>query len=98
MSDLEILVPTRFASMDEARPHFDDAFRQQFPGGLMKWAWEGDKMVVSGPGASGAITVENGNLVGRAQLKPPASMMRAMIEQKVRAAMTALAEIAPPAA
>jgi hypothetical protein len=95
MSDLEILVPTRYATMEEARAHFDGAFRQQFPGGMMKWAWEDDKMVVSGPGAIGTITVENGHLVGRAQLKAPASMMRAMIEQKVRAALVAVAEAAP---
>lgn len=87
MSDLEIAVATVHASMAEARPALEAAFRKHFPGGLLQHRWEGDVLVVSGPGASGAVTFEGGKLVGRAQLKPPASLMRAMIEQKVGAAM-----------
>lgn len=87
MSDLEISVATRHPSMADARPHIEAAFTKHFPGGLLQRRWEGDTLVVFGPGASGTIVFENGKLIGRAQLKPPASLMRAVIEQKVGAAL-----------
>lgn len=87
MSELEIAVPTRHSTMAEARPHLEAAFAKHFPGGLLQRRWEGDTLVVFGPGASGTIVLEEGRLVGRAQLKPPASLMKAMIEQKVGAAL-----------
>ncbi len=87
MSDLEIAIATRHATMAEARPQLEAAFAKHFPGGLLQRRWEGDTLVVFGPGASGTITFEDGRLVGRAQLKPPASLMKSMIEQKVSAAL-----------
>jgi len=42
---------------------------------------------LAGPGAQGAITFEDGKLVGWARLGPPASLMRTMIEHKVGSAM-----------
>jgi len=87
MSDLEIVIATQHATMAEARPHLDAAFAKHFPGGLLQRRWEGDTLVVFGPGASGTITFEEGRLFARAQLKPPASLMRSVIDQKVRAAL-----------
>ena len=87
MSDLTIEVETARSSMAELRPAFDAALQAAFPGGMLKWKWEGEVMHLSGPGAKGTIVLEGGRLVGRAQLGPPASLMRPVIEQKVRGAM-----------
>lgn len=89
MSELEIGFDTPWKTMHEARPALDAALAEQFPGGMLQRRWEGDVLHLSGPGASGAITLEAGRLVGRADLKPPASLMRPLIEQKIAAAMQA---------
>jgi len=83
MSDLTIEVETAKPSMAEIRPELDAALKEAFPGGLLKWSWEGDVMHLSGPGAQATIALEDGRLVGRAHLKPPASLMRPVIEQKI---------------
>jgi hypothetical protein len=44
-------------------------------------------MHLSGPGAKGTVTLEEGRLVGRAHLGPPASMMRPVIEKKITTVM-----------
>jgi putative polyhydroxyalkanoic acid system protein len=87
MSDLTIEVETAKPSMAEIRPVLDELLRTEFPGGMLKWRWEGDVMHLSGPGAQATIVLEDGRLVGRAQLKPPASLMKPVIEQKISAAM-----------
>ncbi len=87
MSQITIEFDTTKSSMSEIRPILESALQKQFPGGMLKRKWDGDVLVLSGPGASGSITLENGKLVGRADLKPPASMMRPVIEEKVTAAM-----------
>ena len=87
MSDLTIEFDTSKAGMAEIRPTLDAALKKQFPGGMLRRQWDGDVLTLSGPGASGSIIFEKGKLVGRAQLKPPASMMRPMIEEKITAAM-----------
>ena len=87
MGDLEIEVPTSHPSMAEARPGLDAALAAEFPGGMLRRHWEGDVLVLSGPGASGAIVHAEGRLVGRAELSPPASLMRAVIEKKIGAAL-----------
>ena len=87
MSQITIEFETTKPSMSEIRPILEAALQKQFPGGMLKRKWDGDVLVLSGPGASGSITLENGKLVGRADLKPPASMMRPVIEEKVTAAM-----------
>jgi len=74
-------------TMAEIRPALDGALKDAFPGGMLKWWWEGDVMHLSGPGATATIVLEAGRLVGRAELKPPASMMRPVIEQKITQAM-----------
>jgi hypothetical protein len=91
MAELLIEVPTAKGSIAELRPHLDAALAQQFPGGMLQRRWEGDVLVVWGPGAKGAITFEPGKVVGRAELGPPASLMKGLIEQKISAALAAAA-------
>ncbi|MEM1202550.1 MAG: hypothetical protein AAGN66_04920 [Acidobacteriota bacterium] len=87
MSELKIEFETAKSSMDEIRPHLEAALKKQFPGGLLKQSWADGALELSGPGAQGSIRVEAGKLVGTATLRPPASMMRAVIEEKISAAM-----------
>lgn len=94
MSELLIEQAIAASSMAEARPLLDAALREQFPGGMLQRRWEGDVLHLSGPGASGTIVYEAGRLVGRASLKPPASLMRPVIEKKISAALEALAAAA----
>lgn len=82
MAKVTIEVPTA-KSWEELRETLDAALKEEFPGGMLKWALEGDAMRLWGPGAKGTVLVENGQLVGRAELGPPASMMRPVIEKKM---------------
>lgn len=91
MSDLTIEVETRKSSMSEIRPVLDAGLKEAFPGGMLKWHWEEDVMHLSGPGAKATIALEEGRLVGRAHLKPPASMMKPVIEQKIAAVLKKVA-------
>ncbi|MFL6233559.1 MAG: polyhydroxyalkanoic acid system family protein [Thermoanaerobaculia bacterium] len=91
MSDLTIEVNTTKSSMDEIRPALDAGLQKEFPGGMLKWRWEGDVMHLSGPGATATIVLENGRLVGRAHLKPPASLMKPVIEKKIADVMRKVA-------
>lgn len=75
--------PTDKDSMDDVRPILDAAIQEQFPGGMMKSRWEGDVLHLSGPGAQGTVTVADGKVVGQATLKPPASLMKPVIEKKM---------------
>ena len=92
MSDLTIEVETAKSSMAEIRPAIDAGLKEAFPGGMLKWRWEGDVMHLSGPGAKATIVLEDGRLVGRAELGPPASLMRPVIEQKITRAMKKAAD------
>jgi hypothetical protein len=87
MSDLTIEVETAKSSMEEIRPTLDAGLEAEFPGGMLKWRWEGEVMHLSGPGASATIVYEPGKLVGRAHLKPPASLMKPVIEKKISSVM-----------
>ena len=87
MSDLTIEVKTAKAAMAEIRPALDAALQEEFPGGMLKWRWEGDVMHLSGPGAAATIALEEGRLIGRAELKIPALMMKPVIEQKITRAL-----------
>lgn len=91
MSDLTIEVATTKSSMEEIRPGLDASLKEAFPGGMLKWHWEGDVMHLSGPGAKATIVLEDGWLVGRAHLKPPASMMKPVIEKKISEVMKKIA-------
>jgi hypothetical protein len=73
--------------MDELRPALDGALAEEFPGGMLKRQWDGDVLRLSGPGAKGTIALGDGVLVGEAELSPPASLMRATIEQKIGTAL-----------
>jgi hypothetical protein len=87
MAELVIEVPTAKSSMAELRARLDELLAQQFPGGMLQRRWEGDVLHVWGPGAKGTITFEGGRLVGRAELGPPASLMKGIIEQKISTAL-----------
>jgi len=87
MSQLTIEVETQKPSMDEIRAELDAGLKEAFPGGMLKWRWEGDVMHLSGPGAKATIAFEGGRLIGRAELGPPASLMRPVIEQKISQVM-----------
>ena len=91
MSDLTIEVETAKSSMEELRPKIDAGLLAAFPGGMLKWRWEGEILHLSGPGAKGTVVLEGGRLIGRAHLGPPASMMRPIIEQKIRSVMQQVA-------
>jgi hypothetical protein len=91
MSDLTIEVETSKSSMDEIRPAIDAGLKEAFPGGMLKWRWEGEVLHLSGPGAKGTLVLEGGRLIGRAHLAPPASMMRPIIEHKIRTVMQQVA-------
>lgn len=83
MSEIHMEFPTDKSSMDEVRPILDAAIQEQFPGGMMKSRWEGDVLHLSGPGAEGTVILEDGKVVGQASLKPPASLMKPVIEKKM---------------
>ncbi|MFN7940064.1 MAG: polyhydroxyalkanoic acid system family protein [Thermoanaerobaculia bacterium] len=91
MSDLVVEAATAKATMGELRPALDAALQKEFPGGMLQRKWNGEVLELAGPGAKGAIVLEDGKLVGRATLGPPASLMRALIEQKISAALRAAA-------
>jgi hypothetical protein len=87
MSDLVIVVEGVGRPIEELRPALDSHLKEEFPGGMLKWSWDGDVMHLTGPGAKGTIQLDGGRLVGQAHLGPPASMMRPVIEQKMTRAM-----------
>jgi hypothetical protein len=87
MSEMVIEVPTEAGSMAQLKAPLDAALGQEFPGGMLQRRWEGEVLHLSGPGAKGTITYQAGALVGTAELGPPASMMRGIIEQKIAKAM-----------
>ncbi|HJX26681.1 MAG TPA: hypothetical protein VJ885_02120 [Thermoanaerobaculia bacterium] len=91
MSELKIEVPTTRSSMEEVRSVLDAALKDEFPGGMLKWSWEEGHLKLWGPGATATIVLEEGRLVGRAQLKPPASLMKPVIEQKISRVMQKVA-------
>ena len=91
MSDLTIAMDTSKSTMEEIRSSLDTALKEAFPGGMLKWRWEGEVMHLWGPGATATIVLEDGRLVGRAHLKPPASLMKPVIEQKISGVMKKVA-------
>lgn len=92
MVQLDLDAKTDKASMEDVRPALDAALKEQFPGGMLKAKWNGDVLELSGPGAQGTIVYEEGRLVGRANLSPPASLMKGIIEQKISAALEKAAD------
>ncbi len=90
MANLTIEVPTA-KSWEELRQTLDAALKEEFPGGMLKWAVEGDQIRLWGPGAKGTVLLEDGRLVGRAELGAPASMMKPVIEKKMKKVMEQVA-------
>lgn len=90
MHELVIEVTTVRTTMAELRPILDAALQREFPGGMLQRRWNGEVLELTGPGAQGTIVLEAGRLVGRATLRPPASLMRALIEQKVGAVLRSI--------
>lgn len=83
MSEIHLEFPTATTSMAEVRPLLDEALREEFPGGMMKSHWEDDVLHLNGPGAEGTVTHEGDKIVGRATLRPPATLMKPVIEKKM---------------
>ena len=83
MSEIRLEFPTAKTSIEEVRPVLDQALHEEFPGGMMKSHWEGDVLHLTGPGARGTVELHDGKVVGQATLKPPASLMRPVIEKKM---------------
>jgi hypothetical protein len=87
MTEMLIEVPTQGGTMETLRARIDAALQKEFPGGMLQRRWEGEVLQLSGPGAKGSITLQAGTLVGRADLSPPASLMKPLIEQKIGSAL-----------
>lgn len=87
MAEMFIEVETVKQAMAEVKPALDAALQQEFPGGMLQRRWEEDVLHVWGPGAKGTITLAAGKLVGRADLTPPASLMKPLIESKIGGAL-----------
>lgn len=87
MADILIELEVGDGSMDAVRPRLDAALTKNFPGGMLQRRWDGDVLHLTGPGAQGTIVFEAGTLIGRASLKPPASLMKTMIEEKIASAL-----------
>ncbi|MEM7350062.1 MAG: polyhydroxyalkanoic acid system family protein [Acidobacteriota bacterium] len=86
MTQLVIEVETGKTSLDEIRGEVDATVARHFPAELLKWRWEEDVLHITGPGAQGTMVFDAGRLRVEATLKPPASLMRPVIEHKIRSA------------
>ncbi len=85
MADIVIEAETGKTSMDELRSDIDATLDRHFPP-FLKRTWEGEVLLISGPGAEGTMILEAGTLKVEAKLRPPASMMRHVIEHKIKRA------------
>lgn len=93
MADLKIELEIPEDNMADVRPRLDAALTKNFPGGMLQRRWEGDVLHLTGPGADGSIVLEGGKLIGRASLRPPASLMKTMIEEKIASALRDVAGV-----
>lgn len=73
-------MPTGFRSLSEARPALERALRAG-PGAI-KSEWVGEELRLTGPGAEVRVVCENGELVGHALLRPPASLLATTIRSQ----------------
>lgn len=83
MEEVHIAVPTSRGDMAELRPELDEALLELVAPGWLRSHWEDDILHLTGPGATATVCLEAGQLVGRARLGPPASLMRSVIEERV---------------
>ena len=86
MAELLIEVETGKATLDEIRGDVETTIGRHFPVDLLKTRWQDDVLHITGPGAQGTMVFDAGCLRVRATLKPPASLMRPVIEHKIRSA------------
>lgn len=87
VSQLRLEYETDETSMESLRPALEAALREQFPSGLLEGRWQEETLLLQGPGADGAVVLDGGKLVASASLRPPATLMRPMIEGKISAAL-----------
>ena len=71
---------------DEVRPRLKTALAGELPVRLEE-RWDGDSLHLSGAGARASIRVVDGHLRAEADLRPPASFFRGVIERELRHAM-----------
>lgn len=86
MARLRIEAETGRSSLEEMRGEIDAMIAKHFPAGLLEGRWDGDVLRLRGPGARGTMVFDTGRLRVEARLKPPASLLRTVIEQKIKAA------------
>ena len=87
MKKIDLELDTGVASLGELRPAIDAAIDDHFDDGFLRHRWEGDVLCLSGPGARGSLSHEDGRLKLYAQLKPPASWVSGTIRRKIEAAL-----------
>ena len=90
LEEVRVEVLTDLQTLSEVRQALDEALKSLLPG-LLHTRWEDETLHLSGPGAEGTVTLESGQLVGRARLSPPASLMRSTIEQKITSLLQTVA-------
>lgn len=90
MAEVVVAVPTRRRSVAELRGPLETALDAELPPGLLHRRWEGDVLHVWGAGTRGTITLEAGQVVARAHLGFPASLMHHLVEQRMEAALRAV--------
>lgn len=71
---------------DTLRTKIDTTLDKHLPDGLLRCRWDGDVLRISGPGAKGTMVFDAGRLRVRGTLRPPASLIRPLIEHKIEAA------------
>ncbi len=85
MAKIVIEAETGKSSMDELRADIESSLDRHFPPFLQR-TWEGEVLRISGPGAEGTMILVAGTLKVQAKLRPPASMLRQVIEHKIKSA------------
>jgi len=88
---IDIEVESRRRGLEELRPALEAALESHLHGHLLSHRWEGGELRLSGPGARGTITVEDGWICCRAKLRLPASLLRSKIEAELRGALRQVA-------
>lgn len=86
MAELLIEAETGKATLDDIRGDVDATLSRHLPTELLDIRWHGDVLHITGPGAQGTMVFDAGRLRVEATLKPPASLMRPVIEHKIKAA------------
>ena len=88
--NLQIRVPTGFRSMSEARDSLESAL--EVGDGMISREWIGEELHLEGPGARARVTCKGGELVGIAELRPPASLFPEAVRDRFEAMLREAAE------